>query len=139
MTAAPDANVQPPIINWEAATEQCGGDEEFLIELLGDLWQEISEQMAQLQQLIAVPEPNFRRLSQLSHAIKGAAANLMCNQLRESALKMEVMANQMHEKATSGGVEQSGLDDLRQSFASFQVAVARFRGELVQLGIEAAE
>ena len=36
------------VIDWDEAMEQCGGDEEFLIELLGDLEEELDTQVKKI-------------------------------------------------------------------------------------------
>ena len=44
------------------------------------------------------PQENpYHLIMRASHVIKGAAANLMCNQLRQSALQLEQAAKQAHE------------------------------------------
>lgn len=56
---APPQPVQPPqqvqqelpIIHWDGGLEQCGGDEEFLRELLVDLWSEVQEQTNNIEAL----------------------------------------------------------------------------------------
>jgi len=44
---------QPVVIDWPAALEQCGGDQEFLIELLDDFWAEISSQLSTLKRMVS--------------------------------------------------------------------------------------
>lgn len=40
--------VEIDVIDWDEAMEQCGGDEEFLIELLGDLQEELDTQVTKI-------------------------------------------------------------------------------------------
>ena len=42
------------VINWEAALQQCGDDEEFLRELLGDFRSELNTQLASIEATIQV-------------------------------------------------------------------------------------
>jgi hypothetical protein len=42
------------VINWDEAMQQCGDDEEFLRELLGDLRDETDMQMAQMEKIVEV-------------------------------------------------------------------------------------
>ena len=42
------------VIDWDEAMQQCGDDEEFLRELLGDLREETDSQMAQMDEIIKV-------------------------------------------------------------------------------------
>ena len=44
------------VIDWEAALEQCGDDEDFLREILGDLRSEVNSQMTVLAENIYVSE-----------------------------------------------------------------------------------
>lgn len=37
------------VIDWDEAMEQCGGDEEFLHELLGDLKEELETQIKKIE------------------------------------------------------------------------------------------
>lgn len=43
-----------PVIDWDEAMQQCGDDEEFLRELLGDLRTETDTQMSQMEIIIQV-------------------------------------------------------------------------------------
>jgi len=42
------------VIDWDEAMQQCGDDEEFLRELLGDLREETDSQMAKMEEIIRV-------------------------------------------------------------------------------------
>ena len=42
------------VIDWDEAMQQCGEDEEFLRELLGDLRDETNTQMAKMEEVIRV-------------------------------------------------------------------------------------
>ena len=42
------------VIDWDEAMQQCGDDEEFLRELLGDLRTETDTQMSQMEIIIQV-------------------------------------------------------------------------------------
>ena len=96
--------------------------------------------MTVVNQLITSPEPNYKRMSQLSHAIKGAAANLICTQLRESALAMEFQSNKVaSEKAAAGAVPPERHGEIVVLNVALQNDVTRFRAELVQLGIQISD
>lgn len=82
--AAPSVEI---IVDWPMAVEQCGGDEDFLRELLVDLW---TESIGHLELLMdSVPARRFDVTRNIAHTIKGAAANLMCYGLRDAALLIE--------------------------------------------------
>lgn len=42
------------VIDWDEAMQQCGEDEEFLRELLGDLRDETNSQMTRMQEVVLV-------------------------------------------------------------------------------------
>ena len=42
------------VIDWDEAMQQCGDDEEFLRELLGDLRDETDSQMARMDEIVQV-------------------------------------------------------------------------------------
>jgi hypothetical protein len=42
------------VIDWDEAMQQCGDDEEFLRELLGDLREETDTQMTKIDEVIRV-------------------------------------------------------------------------------------
>jgi hypothetical protein len=42
------------VIDWDEAMQQCGDDEEFLRELLGDLRDETDSQMARMEEIVKV-------------------------------------------------------------------------------------
>ncbi len=47
------------VIDWDEALEQCGGDEEFLKELLNDLSEELAEQLRKLRLSMVSATANF--------------------------------------------------------------------------------
>jgi len=81
------------VIDWDEAMQQCGDDEEFLRELLGDLRDETDSQMSKMDDILASPtESPFMGIVRAAHVIKGAASNLMCEQLRKTAMVLETTA-----------------------------------------------
>jgi hypothetical protein len=52
------------VIDWDEAMEQCGGDEEFLLELLGDLQEEFNTQIRKIE--VAMVSSRSRLLSSRS-------------------------------------------------------------------------
>jgi len=78
------------VIDWDEAMIQCGDDEEFLLELLGDLKNETDMQMQSMEEAIQEPTDHFFVIIvRAAHVIKGAASNLMCEQLRLTAMELE--------------------------------------------------
>ncbi|MGK3758899.1 MAG: hypothetical protein ACI8RD_011216, partial [Bacillariaceae sp.] len=49
-----ETKMATPVIDWDEAMQQCGDDEEFLRELLGDLRTETDTQMSQMEIIIQV-------------------------------------------------------------------------------------
>ena len=45
------------VIDWDEAMEQCGGDEEFLLELLGDMKEELNTQIRKIEIAIVSTYP----------------------------------------------------------------------------------
>jgi len=90
------------VINWEDAMEQCGEDEEFLVELLGDLMNEVDAQVGKIQEVMqelptAAPAgTKYQGIMRSAHVIKGSAANLMCEPLRKASMDLEHAASAAH-------------------------------------------
>ena len=42
------------VVSWNEAMEQCGDDEEFLLELLSDLKEEVDGQMVKMNEILEV-------------------------------------------------------------------------------------
>lgn len=51
------------VIDWDEAMQQCGDDEEFLRELLGDLRDETDSQMSRMDDIIKVCSSRSRFVS----------------------------------------------------------------------------
>ncbi|GMH52929.1 hypothetical protein TrLO_g10247 [Triparma laevis f. longispina] len=123
-----------PIIHWDGGLEQCGGDEEFLRELLVDLWSEVQEQMNNIEALGQVTVIDYKRISQVAHAIKGAAANLMCSRMSSAAATLEAAASAINRK--EGGPTMDDLQLLVPSFNALKADFMSFQQELVNLGMQ---
>eukprot|EP01083_Nonionella_stella_P034219 93693_1 len=94
--------VELDVIDWDEAMEQCGGDEEFLIELLGDLQDELDTQVKKISE--ALEPVNFLVIRSAAHVVKGAAANLMCENLRSTAAALETAAKDNKDKPLTSEV-----------------------------------
>lgn len=94
------------VINWDEALDQCGDDEEFLMELLGDLREEIESQISKIESqiskieaIVRVPTTApYQKIMRAAHVIKGAAANLMCPHLRQTSMELELAATAAHDR-----------------------------------------
>eukprot|EP01036_Dinobryon_divergens_P033849 gene33850-43735_t len=78
-----------PVINWELALEQTGGDVEFLQEVLTDLIAEADEAEESMRSAITTSGIAYTTLKQAAHKIKGSASYLCCEQLREVSLHLQ--------------------------------------------------
>mmetsp|Transcript_2258 Transcript_2258/g.2731 ORF Transcript_2258/g.2731 Transcript_2258/m.2731 type:complete len:118 (-) Transcript_2258:310-663(-) len=103
-------------VDYGDAMEQCGGDKEFLIELLHDLKSELETQLLNIQQALE-NEPDvesYDAVRRAAHVIKGASANLCCNGLRDSASDLENAA-----KICCDAIMRSNFDRLKAEAAKF--------------------
>jgi len=114
------------VIDWHEAMQQCGEDEEFLRELLADLRTETQAQVNNITQVIQNPQDQpYHRIMRAAHVIKGAAANLMCQQLRMTAMQLEQAASAAHdagETAAPSNIQanvQARFGDLQQAVQSY--------------------
>lgn len=82
--SAPEA---APVINMAQALEAAGGDEAFVYSLLEDLVAHAHEQLTALKAAIAADDP--AEAGRVAHSIKGAAAVLAAEPLRQAAFDAE--------------------------------------------------
>ena len=75
------------VIDWNEAIEQCGGDKDFLVEMLHELKNEILTNKPKLE--IAVDKKDFKEIVEISHLMKGSSATLMCNCLAQNMADLE--------------------------------------------------
>jgi HPt (histidine-containing phosphotransfer) domain-containing protein len=96
-----DVEPQYEVISWPDALEQCGGDEEFLRELVGDLKTEVVDNFLTIRTALNErPTTWADSVRRAGHAIKGATANLMCHEMSHFAKAIELRA-----KASPAGTE----------------------------------
>eukprot|EP01083_Nonionella_stella_P121606 365439_1 len=96
--------VELDVIDWDEVMEQCGGDEEFLIELLGDLQEELETQVVKISG--ALEPVKLLVIRSAAHVVKGAAANLMCEGLRSAAADLEQVAKDNTDKPIDADVKK---------------------------------
>ena len=106
------------LLDYEKALQRIGGDDEFLIELLSDLVNQVDDSLESLRQ--AINDNNYENLKTLSHGLKGAAANLNVNRLAAHLLELEDLGV---DKKTDGALELLDLvcqdrDELQQFIIS---------------------
>lgn len=116
------------IIDWDSALEQCGDEEDFLKELLGDLHTEATESITDSIAICEERKDNWPRLVEMAaHTVKGASANLMCEQIHQGALALEKRA-----KASSEGSDED-LKEVKDLVNKLKEAVSRFGKYVVTL------
>ena len=72
----------------------------------------------------------FHKIMRASHVIKGAASNLMCTQLRTTAMALEQAASAAHE---SGGA--ADMDNVRVKYMELKAAVNNYHAFLQSIGV----
>lgn len=97
--------------------EQCGGDEEFLHELLGDLRNELNAQIKKIE--LAMNPVLLLNIRSAAHVVKGAAGNLMCEKLRLAAYNLEMVAKNAPQDVP---VSAELVAELNQRFHEFKLA-----------------
>jgi HPt (histidine-containing phosphotransfer) domain-containing protein len=116
------------VIDWDEAMQQCGDDEEFLLELLADLRDETDTQMSRMEEIVEKKEPTdstFIGIVRAAHVIKGAASNLMCEQLRVTAMNLETNA-QIAANAKDAKEKPQLLDNVVEKLDLLKIAVANY-------------
>ncbi len=81
--------MQEKLLDFEMAMERLGGDKEFLVELLGELIQQVDESLPEIKQ--AVQTKKFAELRSLAHGLKGASANLNADRMAAALKRLEDM------------------------------------------------
>lgn len=85
-------NISVELMDWKEGLSRVGDDEEFFIELLGDLVELGDETFTGISNLLESNDTGD--IERLSHSLKGAAANLGVNGLREPSAKLEADAKE---------------------------------------------
>ncbi|KAL7570801.1 hypothetical protein ACA910_014430 [Epithemia clementina (nom. ined.)] len=134
-----------PVIQWNDAMEQCGNDEEFLRELLVDLRTEAETQLTTIAAIILQASASssvssgydnnnnapFEQIMRSAHLLKGASANLMCEQLREASLELERTARLAHE----AGGRPPYPHAVQEAIAQLQRAAQQFNVYIQSIGL----
>jgi hypothetical protein len=100
-------------IDATSALERIGGEKEFLRELLDIFDEDYRQKAGRLRE--AVPAGDFESMKSIGHALKGAAANLSLEPLREACRRME-------EAGRSGDVRagKEALTRIEEEYARLQ-------------------
>jgi len=123
------------VIDWDEAMQQCGDDEEFLLELLGDLRDETDLQMVRMEEVLKNPgDQTFVAMVRAAHVIKGAASNLMCEQLRQTSMALETDSQTAVNNAKDK-LNTKNLATVAKKFQFLKVAVKKYHEYLEELNI----
>mmetsp|Transcript_15052 Transcript_15052/g.31647 ORF Transcript_15052/g.31647 Transcript_15052/m.31647 type:complete len:135 (+) Transcript_15052:153-557(+) len=117
------------VIDWVEAMEQCGDDEDFLRELLSDLRGEIDAQIVRMDEVLqaGINDQSFLLIMRASHVIKGASANLMCQELREAATNLEqAAAAANHIAADDAAALESASQNVKDKYNDLKKGVENF-------------
>lgn len=82
-----------------------------------------------------VPDGAFHQIMKASHAIKGSASNLMCQQLRQTAMALESTASTANDDAGDPAAVQTHLPIVTARFNELRQAVQNYRDFLTSVGI----
>uniref|UniRef100_A0A7S2WSE6 HPt domain-containing protein n=1 Tax=Eucampia antarctica TaxID=49252 RepID=A0A7S2WSE6_9STRA len=120
------------IIDWEEAMEQCGDDEEFLRELLGDLRQEVSAQILKIDGVFLTsptPPDIFHLIMRAAHVVKGSSSNLMCKHLQETSTRLEESASFANKSM------DCDKQNLQIIHSQMRVAFENYKDFLISIGV----
>ena len=107
-----------PVLDMDSVLERVNGDRELLYKLLQDFIS-ISEQYT-VDMETKTQQQDWEAVSQISHTLKGASANLSCNRIWKLAANLEQMAKNNH-----------GEDPLRREIMQINREVENLRNHLV--------
>jgi PAS domain S-box-containing protein len=104
------------LLNYEEALERCGGDAEFLYEMLQEFLELSKDQLKQMAG--AIEAANAEELTREAHSIKGASANLGADEVSRVASELELCGKQ--EQLENAG---SLLEELTNQFRELNAFV----------------
>ena len=70
-----------------------------------------------------------------AHVIKGAAANLMCGQLRQASYNLEQAASRAHEASNAASVPPELIQNVQHYYSEMQQARQNYMSYLQSIGI----
>lgn len=107
------------LINYDEALDRLGGDEEFLVELLGELSNQITENLETVETKLA--EQDFEGIGRIGHGLKGASANLDVTGIAQLSAQLEKSAEEKNGETIRNLVEgiKQGNEKLKQFLLDF--------------------
>lgn len=110
-------------IDWEDAMSQVGGDRDFLDEVLHDLLQESDQAETEIE--VAIKGEDYAAIKREAHRIKGSAAYLCCNALRDVSLTLQDLGHEGEKKPSA-----ALMDDVRKNFEIFRDCLKELKAEI---------
>jgi len=98
--------------------ELCGSDQDFVKEIIGLTREELREDLVCLKQ--AFTSKNFKELKNISHKIKGEAANMMARNLREKSESVETNSNKGSCSETEYNTLVSSIEEFLRCTRGYQ-------------------
>jgi HPt (histidine-containing phosphotransfer) domain-containing protein len=80
----------------------------------------------------------YHRIMRAAHVIKGAAANLMCGQLRQASYNLEQAASRAHEashSATTAAISPELMQSVQLCYSEMQQARQNYLSYLQSIGV----
>jgi len=107
------------IINYDEALDRLGGDEEFLVELLGELSNQINENLKEVESKLA--EQDFEGIGRIGHGLKGASANLEVTGIAQLSAQLEKSVIEKNSEKVQSLVERikQGNEELKKFLLDF--------------------
>ena len=98
------------IIDWDQSLSQCGGDKDFLHELLRETHKEIKNPISEID--------NFsdNSIREYSHMVKGVSQNMFCEQLGDTSSRLERMIIEGNNRKEINNC----IKELKQNIISFE-------------------
>jgi HPt (histidine-containing phosphotransfer) domain-containing protein len=113
------------VINWEEALNQVGGDREFLLEVLQDLFNESATAEEEIQS--GVDNKDFDIIEKAAHRIKGSASYLYCEALKEVSFQLQTAGH----TGLKGAPNEAKLwDQIKEMFTDFKASLVELKNEI---------
>jgi len=114
-TSAPPGDLpEVPILDRAAVLERLGGDEDMLQTFLDLLLEQATAELPKLTE--AVQQGDAKRVEHLAHSLKGAAASLSAERVRQAAYQLEIIGRSGDLSSAQDALAQlrHEVDQLRQ-------------------------
>lgn len=118
----PSQPAHPPAIDFDLLCQRLFDDHQLASDLVGKLVQRLDSDLAQIKQ--AVAQEDSEALRQAAHKLKGSAANLAAEPLRQACSALEYSARQ-----GDANLAGSLLEELDQAVTGFKHAAAQIQAQ----------